>query len=86
MTTTFISYSLADENENEDGFTSLGGGDDDNNNNNSQEINNPETGKWQTLAWFVIGSLLTIPMTECCLDPILLIWGMKNLWMAITFY
>jgi hypothetical protein len=53
----------------------LGGGDDDNNN---PEASQPQRnqGKWQTVAWFVVGSLLTIPMTEYCLDPLLLLWGM----------
>jgi hypothetical protein len=82
LTTIFFSYSIAyddDETEsfrtNHHSYTSLGGGDDDNNN---PEASQPQRnqGKWQTVAWFVVGSLLTIPMTEYCLDPLLLLWGM----------
>jgi hypothetical protein len=84
LTTIFVSYSIAyddDDDEMESSrkdqhpYTSLGGGDDDNNN---PEASQPQSnqGKWQTAAWFVVGSLLTIPMTEYCLDPLLLLWGM----------
>jgi hypothetical protein len=85
ITTVFISYNslpdgLIDESlsspsttgkANKKSHTSLGGGDDDNNNPGQKPANGK---RLQTLCWFLVGALFTIPMTEYCLDPLLLIW------------
>eukprot|EP00980_Cylindrotheca_fusiformis_P023060 scaffold10086_cov72-Cylindrotheca_fusiformis.AAC.2 len=81
--TSFVSYHFVEENtnnKNPNSFTSLGGGDDDNNNNNN---NNPRPGffvgtRWEMMVWFVLGSFMTIPMTEYCIDPLTLLWGMAT--------
>lgn len=97
-TTVYVSYNTFGDQDNENLyqsssrttsiFTSLGGEDDDNNNNNHN--NTPESQPrrswselWKTLAWFTFGSLLTVPMTEFILDPLLLTWGMAFLgWLS----